>query len=935
MSNLKKTMLVILTLCISTLLAFIGSVNVVGNVNVLAINNSSGCTKDLSYTRKTYISSDNSGYTSTAHQGLPFGSALTNISVGSTSENSFQLENPSSKDVPVVLINSAENFIIQINFADKVHGSLLYQWSTNSRPNKNEKTKISDKYFFNSDSWGETNGQSVSANGLNVTTGKIGTGALVVQTSNNGNSWTNQDKSKYSNGLYTTDVLNYYHGTAQTYTLDGSVIKQGSYVSLSFFYEVKREYTNYYTTQEYDWYQRLLFGIPIGGKHTVEHYEDVTEYKNIRETYTFYVVEDNPEVVTFNNLTVADQNEVVRINNSVGNNTDNFQSQSNQDNNYSNTLIDQITSTMYNGDMTTSGFRINVTANEYLNISINRNGSPYTVNKQYRDNQIFYEITESGKYDIAIKSYSQEKNITIYVDNVSTNEAFQRYFGNKVLYNGQCYGNEFLDYSPHNAYGNMRIFDAHSNVPVFIGSLTLNLKPFTDVNAFPLHGIITNKSTNKVSYFDSNLIKLTEYGEYEIFFSTNADYYEKVILNNLNIEMAGDVRVYKFNFKLVGNDNNTTVNEQILSTGTFKNLTIISPSDYNPKFYGVKRSSTNKGEVIVAFANRESALNYAKQVAWGEIEIHKDSNGNTYWLVPNLDNPLAGKVISYSGWKNAEIIKKVAEKMVEERYFDLTKSSSYLTLGKSVKDLDQENIDVSKMFTDLQLESLKKSVIVWYDLEQRNTALVKDIKVNETPVIKFISKQNYALLTKDENNSYSQIEIGEQDYIFIKDSLGIDSHTITAEDILGNQFSLNYEIGLYSQLKDLNCAAGLIKITETNIYNVITAQYCVYYIPENYQPATITITADEEEFEITQANLPKIQTFKQLTIQSITDYADPLTYVRITDKNSYTPISYYSLTQVIGKEFTISGNYEVAIIDRFGNCLAYEFSIATNQEVSA
>lgn len=928
MSNLKKTMLVILTLCISTLLAFIGSVNVVGNVNVLAINNFSDCTKDLSYTRKTYVSSENIGYTSTAHQGLPFGSALTNISVGSTSENSFQLENPSSKDVPVVLINSAENFIIQIDFADKVHGSLLYQWTTNSRPNKSERTKISDKYFFNSDSWGETNGQTIYANGLNVTTGKIGTGALVVQTSNNGDSWTNQDKSKYSNGLYTTDVLNYYHGTAQTYTLDGSVIKQGSYVSVSFFYEVKREYTNYYTTQERHWYQ---FGF-IGGTHTVEHYEDVTEYKNICETYTFYVIEDNPEVVTFNNLTLTDQSEDINIENT---NSKEHQSQSNQDNNSSNTFIDQITSTMYNGDMTTSGFRINVTANEYLNVSINRNGSPYTVNKQYRDNQIFYEITESGKYDIAIKSYSQEKNITIFVDNVSTNEAFQRYFGNKVLYNGQCYGNEFLDYSPHNAYGNMRIFDAYSNVPVFVGSLTLHLKEQTDESTFPLHGVITNKSTNQISFIDSNQINLTEYGEYEILFSSNSDYYEKVILNNPGIEMAGDVRVYKFNFKLVGNDNDTTVNEQILSTGTFKDLTIISPSDYNPKFYGVKRSTSNKGEVIIAFANRESALNYAKQVAWGEIEIHKDSNGNTYWLVPNLDNPLAGKAISYSGWKNAEIIKKIAEKMVEERYFDLTKSSSYLTLGKNVKDLDQENIDLSKMFTDLQLESLRKSVIVWYDLEQRNAALVKDIKVNETPVIKFISKQDYALLTKDEKHSYSQIETGEQDYIFIKDSLGIDSHTITAEDILGNQFSLNYETGLYSQLKDLNCAAGLIKITETNIYNVITAQYYVYYIPENYKPATITITADEEEIEITQANLPEIQTFKQLTIQNITDYADPFTYVRITDKNTYTALSYYSLPQVIGMEFTTSGYYEIAIIDRFGNCLAYEFSIDTNQEVSA
>ena len=254
MNSSKKTMLVILTLCVSTLLlAFFASFNSISNINVLAVTDSIGYTKDLSYTRKTYVSGDNVGYPSTTNQGLPFGSALTNISLGSNTASSFEIEESSSKGVPVVRINSAENFVIQISFADKTEGSVLHEWSTPDRPNKSEKTKISDKYFFNYDSWGETNGQTIYANGLNVTTGKIGTGALLVQTSNNGTSWTNVDKSKYANGLYTTDVLNYYHGTTQTYTLDGSTIKQGSYISVSFFYEVKREYTNYHTTQERHW----------------------------------------------------------------------------------------------------------------------------------------------------------------------------------------------------------------------------------------------------------------------------------------------------------------------------------------------------------------------------------------------------------------------------------------------------------------------------------------------------------------------------------------------------------------------------------------------------------------------------------------------------------------------------------------------------------
>lgn len=919
----KKTMVVILAICmLMPLLTFVGS------FSAAATTNSEAYTKDLSSVRKTYISGDNVGYTSTTNKSLPFGSALTGLSVGSNTSDSFDVDATSSKGVPVVRINNATDFVVYINFADKTKGTILHEWSTDAR---NEKTNISEKYTLSHDSWGATqtgnDKQTVSANGLKITTGEIGTGALIVQTSKDGNSWTNVARDKYAKGLYTTNVLNYYHGTTQSYALEGSSIKEGTFVSVSFFYEVKKEYTYYYTTQERYWYQHLLFGIPIGGTHTVEHYDDKTEYLNVCETYKFYVTEDNPEVVTFNNLTTADKTEIVEVVKPSSQNEEEYQAQSEQYNNYVNSVIDQVLPTMHNGDMSTTGFRINVTANPYLGVSVKRNGAPFSVNKQNTNGQTYYEVTESGKYDITISSYSKQKTLTLYVDTASADDAYKRYFGEKVLFNGQAYGDDFLDYSPNNPYSNVRVFDAYSKVPVFVGSLTLNLKELTDINTLPLYGVVTNRSTGNVSFVDANQITLSDYGEYEVLFSSNADYYERVVLGNANIEMAGDVRVYKFNFKVVGKDSDTTVNEQLLSTGMFKDLSIASPSDYDPLFYGVKRSSANKGEVIVAFADKESALKYAKAVVWSEIETHTDSNGNTYWLIPNIENPFGAKVESYSGWKNAQVVRELAEKMVEERHFDLTKSASYLTLEKSVEDFDEEGVEVSNLLTNLQLASLEKSVIIWYSADQRSAATTTNTTIGETNVITFVGKKNYALLAKGENNSYSEIVTGERDYRFIKDVLGIDSHTLTAEDALGNTFALNYEEGLVAQLKANNCSSGLVLVTETNIYGQVAAEYYVYYIADGYQPATLTFSADGQSIQVSQGNVPEAQTFNKLRIEDISNYVDPYAYIRITNKSSNTPTTYYSITEAIGLEFTDSADYELAIIDRFGNSVSYEFSI--------
>ena len=918
-----------LFLVIFAISLFIPSVVYFGMANVSSTVTAEETRVNLSnHYRETYISSDNVGYTSTTKEDLFF-DPLIDLSVSSTKigdSEAFEVDETSDKGVPVVRIDEAKDFFINIEFADKIKGSVIYDWSTSARTSG---TYISKKYTLNHDSWGVSqtgdSKQTVSANGLKLTTGEIGTGALVIQVSEDGTSWKNVEKDKYANGLYTTDLLKYYHGTTQNYTLDGMDIKKGVYVSVSFFYEASYVNKYYYTTQERYWYQHLLFGIPIGGTHTVEHIEDRTDCINVRETIKFFVAEDDTEIATFNNLTTADTSEIVEVAKPSSSDEAEFKLQSEQYNNYLNAVINQLTPTMYDGDMTTTGFRINVTANPYIDVTLKRNGEDFALPElRFENEQYFYEIIQAGKYDITISSYSKQKSITLYVDNVDANEVYQRYFGKQVIHNAQVYGDEFLDYSPNNQYGNMRIFDANSDVPVFINELTLNLKTLSDENVLPLYGMVTNKSTGKTYVVESTQIKLTEFGEYEVMLCTNADYYESVVLGNSHIKMAGDVRVYKFNFKLVGKDSDTTVNHQLLSTSSFGNLSVASPSDYVPMFYSVTRRSTDKGRILVAFADRASALKYAKTVAWSEIEICIDQDNNTYWKIPNLNNPLGDKVISYSGWQNAQVVNALAEQMVEEKYFDLTEYTSYLTLEKSVEDLEQEDAE----FTNLDLEALKKSVIIWYSAEQRSTAIANNAKLNDIIVAKFVGKQNTAVLSKDEQGKYSNINESNRDYHFVKDMLGIDSYTLTATDVEGNELALNYEQGLYEQLVLLGCKSGLFLITEKTIYGNVSAEYYIYFIEEGYQPAKMLLDADGTQLQVSADEEIIENCYDVVVIQDISDYVDPYAYVRIKcTKNNITTITYYSITQVKDLVISDSGSYEIAVIDRFGNNLQYKFHI--------
>ncbi len=890
-------------------------------ITVFASNDSSSYVSnvDLSAYRKNYISDDNVGYTSTTDVSLPF-TPLTSLSV-KTSEKNIKLVKDNKIGVPVLLLSKASDFSIYLKGKD----------ISKSR-------ELGNGYYLSSDSYGNTQTgdktPNLKANGSDkVFVGKIDTGALVVQTSFDGKNYTQKNLEHFSNGFYTTDYLsNFGNQNKKIYMPDGNSIKKGLYVSINFYYEaytIERWTEKKYSDAELA--ATWILNWPLAIWMTSNN-EDIPKskniYKNFRESYTLYVIEDNPEVVTFNNLTTQDTTEIKQYPKPSSDNIDEYEKQYEQYNNYITTVVDRISNTMLDGDMSTKGFRINVSNNPYLNVSVKRNGKIYTLpplrTLSNEGNQKVYEIKDSGKYEVTIKSYSKQKQITLYIDKSDLNTAYINYFGEEVIYNNQIYGDYFLNYSPNNPYGNERVFDSLSNIPVFKSPLTLNLKELNDASIVPLYGTIINQSTGEKLEIKSNQIKLEDFGEYELLFYTNKSYYDSIILEQNNVSISGDVRTFSFKFKLVGKDNHKTINETLLSSSQFQDLTISTPSDYCPMFYGVARVTANKGRVIVAFANKEDALKYAKDVVWGEFETHIDSNGNKYFKIPNINNPYGAKIDSYNGFENARVLKALSEQMVETHFFDTTKMSSYLTISKSAEEIESEGIELS----DLQFESLYKSVIIWYNEEQRTQALAQSQEIDGFEVVKLIGKQNVATLSKDDKGIYSIVNEFTSDYKFVKDALGLDSYTLEAMDTNFKTFNLNYEEGLYEQFVKANLESGLVQITEKNIYGETVGKYYVYFIKEGYQPANITLSSNEKQFVISSNTDSKDNQFNNLKIEDITNCVDQYSIIKVTHLvNGVTSISYYLANEAKGLEFTDSGTYQLTIIDRFSNNYNYNFTI--------
>ena len=226
------------------------------------------------------------------------------------------------------------------------------------------------------DKWGKKEKEQING----IMTGEIGKGAIVVQTSKDGINWTDVEKGRYANGLYSTDFGSYYEANQNVlvYTPAGTDVLNGIYIRVYFAYQV-------YNKSE-------------------------KEYKDYVEEYQFYLCSNELGAVTFHNLSVTEQLEEV-----LGDADD------------TTVALYKSAETMLSGACTTTGFSIDTSKNPTVTYTVKKNGTTVAIPSNHT-------FSATGKYDISITSaVGDKRDVTIYVDRNNDEETLALYFGNSFL----------------------------------------------------------------------------------------------------------------------------------------------------------------------------------------------------------------------------------------------------------------------------------------------------------------------------------------------------------------------------------------------------------------------------------------------------------------------------------------------------------------------
>ncbi|WP_026518622.1 hypothetical protein [Butyrivibrio sp. MC2021] len=231
-----------------------------------------------------------------------------------------------------------------------------------------------------SDTWGKKEDQKI--NGISTKTA-IGTGALIVQNSADGVTWSDQVAK---NTVYTTDYYKNYSqkGDILIYQPKGEAIINGVYIKVTYAYEIQE----------------------VGGK----------DKRRCIEEYIFYLCNDELGAITFHNLTIKGQDEDSRDNE------------------------DKITVNMYkkaetieSGAVTATGFTIDTSENPTASIRVKKDGEELS----FREGMT---LTETGRYDISLKSVAgSSKDVTIYVDRMTKEETLKVYFDGSFIEGKRIY----------------------------------------------------------------------------------------------------------------------------------------------------------------------------------------------------------------------------------------------------------------------------------------------------------------------------------------------------------------------------------------------------------------------------------------------------------------------------------------------------------------
>lgn len=658
------------------------------------------------------------------------------------------------------------------------------------------------------DKWGKKNKETING----IMTGEIGKGALIVQTSSDGKNWSDVDKGRYADGLYTTDFATHYavDENVLIYTPSGNDVLNGIYIRVFFAYQIRNE---------------------------------EKEYRDYLEKYEFYLCSNELNAVTIHNLSTEGMVEEV-----MGDADENTVS------------LYKTAETMLSGACTTTGFTIDKSLNPTVTYRVKRDGVTITVPRDEK-------FTQTGKYDIQITSaVGDHKDIVIYVDRNTDETAMELYFGEGFL-------------------SGKRIF-AEGEYPVYEGGeVQYNIAAVSE-SYLPISGTITNQTTGAEIKIENNRLAksgvISEAGSYVAAFTTNPNYEDD--------DASGDTRVFVFRFTIIANG---TAPGPVVNQQNLKEYAKTSVTDSYPMYYGLIYHSAAAGNIKLAFATKEAAVEYAYNYEKGTVEIQDD--GSFRYTGSFV---LTDKTKFNSAWDLTDAMYYFAEQAVQELYFDMSDQYTYRTLKESV--IESTN--------NLRTLELKDTVTIFGD-GQRDVLCTHE----SLPII---SPKPFAYLNPGING---KVESGALDFEFIKDKYGCDSDTVVVIDPAGKEYNIEYNLGVGQQLLDAGCPSGIVTVRERTVYGD-EATYQAVYIAEGVNTTSIMLDyyADgtQDTIQYTQDDNGTSITVDAFEINSITDPLDPYVLVTVSDaSNSY----HYVADQMTTGAWTTPGEYEIAVTNRLGH----------------
>ncbi len=662
---------------------------------------------------------------------------------------------------------------------------------------------------------------------------------------------------------------------ANQWEIDGSLLAKGTYVRISYLFEIYA----YWTTWATEWYNHLLFGIPIGG-HNVDHYE----WKNIREVSdSFYVCVDG-----FGENDLG----VLRFESKRNWSVDNVSVEgfSIEETRKSQTLTD--------GAMTFSGFTVKSDFSAYkVEVSVN-SGAYKTISSGYQS-------SSPGNYNIrATSRFGKTRAVTIYV---GEKDITKTYFGasfsnvpNEVAF---IQGKRILSGTSNNLDSlGISLNYAFAKVPVYEKGCTYNIKN-TD-SAPQLKGKISFSGVSgdgEIIINDRGHLSgvLNEVGYYSASFTTS--------------NTVGDVVTFAFNWWVVENAPGPVINETLIKTKSQETYDLI------PVYYGVQVDNGHyqfkdetgkdieKSQVIYyAFAQQDSALAFALRVE--KEYAMRESDG--MFSYQHANNPL----IRLNEFELYQQMYEKAKSNVKIRYFSNRNSLSMRIFTPYDEDGNRRKYDDGITETIAYcLEYNTNYCIVTTDKVELAALTARQPYINNYTFISVPIDSSTVTLTDEDGNKH-QIEYDKsvQDQL-VADDAKSGKYVVEETNVYGDKSQYEvYYIAPNSPNKTI-LTVSLNDDMEIEINkSKVEAGYDTIFEAENHSP------------------------IKSFCIKSGKNSCDNHAFILVEKKGNNVDDSVFHACDIYSLDHTKmtyseSGLYKISVEDRMGSF--YSFNILSSTEI--